>query len=969
MQRKFQISGWLKRRKIRLRGNPNLPTIPSLLREVLVPLAVLLAWGQFGGIRAQGYYPVQNFSSTDYNARRKNWDISQDSRGSIYVANNGGLLQFNGSSWNLYPSPNGSELLSVLCHGDRVYTGCYRELGYWQSDTLGRLSYTSLLPGLRQPLMEEEEVRNIEVVGDYIVFQTQQHLIFYKEGEEENLHVREIRNELPKLFTWDDRLFYQKAGSGIWEIKQGNERMIAYGPGISDNRVVGFFQTDEGWLAVNEDARFIRGEEGAEGSYFPLPSAYKLRGLKVYSAMRGRSGNYFLGTIGSGLVTLDKEGGWVQRQDRSTGLFNNTVLSISEDTSGRIWLGLDHGISVIFPGSPFREWADNAGRLGVIHTALKRNDTLFVGSNQGLFYRPGGATAEFTFVENSEGQVWNLYEYDGVLFCGHHNGTYTLKGTRLIQLSSFPGVWGFRPVPGRTDLLLQGSYQGLSILEKAPNGWTFRNRMSGFSISSRFVEWDGDGRLLINHERKGSFLLEADDDFRRLRVLKTWEAKSDASSLITHRGQVIYGYRSGVDRYDPESREWKPYPEVRQLVSQSGDSLNSILLNNSRQEEFWGFGDRTLFRFSPNLLNGALELESYPISRDLRTQIGREGFECLVEVEPGAYLIGLSEGFLIFRPSESRPVQHEVFLTRGVLNPDSPEERALRPGTWESVIEFGKGSIRLDLGVSELNKFQEVFYRYTLNGEQLTPEEWTPDPTLFLSSLPSGKHQLGVRSRIGATLSSNELSFDIRVIPPWYARTWAWLIYALLAAGIFYTLHLMYRRHYKRESERQELRNRQIREQEKLEAEQKIAHIELEKMQQEVDSKNRELGASTLSLIRKNEILNRIKQMLLKIESRKTEPILDLIDRNLRDEDDWKSFEEAFNNADKDFLKRIKEIHSDLTPHDLRICAYLRLNLSSKEIAPLLNISVKSVEVKRYRLRKKLGLNPKQGLIDYILQL
>ncbi len=954
---------------LRFRLNQDLPEFPRGLRLALLVLSMLCSVGLIGDLWSQGHYPVLNFTSTDYNARRKNWDISQDSRGVVYVANNGGLLRFNGSSWDLYPSPNGSELLSVLCHKNRIYTGCYRELGYWQNDSLGRLSYTSLLPGLNEPLMEEEEVRNIEVVGDYVVFQTQEHLIFYKEGQEGNLYVREVRNELPKLFTWGERLFYQKAGSGIWEIKQGDEEMIASGPGISDNRVVGFFQTEGGWLAINEDARFIRGEEGQEGNYMPVPAEAELRGTKVYSAQRRRSGSFLLGTIGSGLIILDDKGGWVQRQDRSAGLFNNTILSIYEDASERIWLGLDHGISVIFPRSPFREWADNAGRLGVIHTAVKRNDTLFVGTNQGLFFRPSGETAEFTFVEKSEGQVWNLFVYDGVLFCGHHNGTFIFVDGQLRKLSEVPGVWGFRPVPGRTDLLIQGSYQGLSVLEKGPKGWGFRNRMTGFSVSSRFVEWNTNGQLLINHERKGSFLLESDRDFRRLRVLKSWEAKSDASSLITHRGEVIYAYRVGVDQFDPNSQEWIPYPDVRRLVSQSGDSLNSILLSNGSRQEFWGFGNRTIFRFSPNLLNGELELESYPISRDLRTQIGREGFECLVEIEPGAYLIGLSEGFLVFRPSESRPVQHEVYLTNGLLNPDTPKERPLRPGTLESAIEFGQGSIRLDLGVSEINKHQEVFYRYTLNEKQLTPEEWTPDPTLFLSSLPSGKHRLTVRSRIGATLSSNELHFDIRVIPPWYGRPLAWVLYVALAAGMFYTLHLLYRKHYQRESERLESRNRQIREQERLEAEQRIAHIELEKMQQEVDSKNRELGASTLSLIRKNEILNKIKEMLIKIESRKTEPILELIDGNLRDEDDWKSFEEAFNNADKDFLKRIKEMHPDLTPHDLRICAYLRLNLSSKEIAPLLNISVKSVEVKRYRLRKKLSLNPKQGLIDYILQL
>ncbi|MGS0526385.1 helix-turn-helix transcriptional regulator [Zobellia nedashkovskayae] len=76
---------------------------------------------------------------------------------------------------------------------------------------------------------------------------------------------------------------------------------------------------------------------------------------------------------------------------------------------------------------------------------------------------------------------------------------------------------------------------------------------------------------------------------------------------------------------------------------------------------------------------------------------------------------------------------------------------------------------------------------------------------------------------------------------------------------------------------------------------------------------------------------------------------------------------EAFNNTDREFLTRAKELHPNLSSNDLKFCAYLRLNLSSKEIAPLLNISVKSVEVRRSRLRKKLDLKRETKLTDYIL--
>ncbi|HNX78751.1 MAG TPA: LuxR C-terminal-related transcriptional regulator, partial [Prolixibacteraceae bacterium] len=84
---------------------------------------------------------------------------------------------------------------------------------------------------------------------------------------------------------------------------------------------------------------------------------------------------------------------------------------------------------------------------------------------------------------------------------------------------------------------------------------------------------------------------------------------------------------------------------------------------------------------------------------------------------------------------------------------------------------------------------------------------------------------------------------------------------------------------------------------------------------------------------------------------------------------DWEFFQEAFNKADRDFLKKLKEAHPLLTPNDLKLCVYLRLNMSSKEIAPMLNISPQSVEIKRFRLRKKLELDHEQNLTEYILNL
>ena len=165
-------------------------------------------------------------------------------------------------------------------------------------------------------------------------------------------------------------------------------------------------------------------------------------------------------------------------------------------------------------------------------------------------------------------------------------------------------------------------------------------------------------------------------------------------------------------------------------------------------------------------------------------------------------------------------------------------------------------------------------------------------------------------------------------------------------------------------------RNQSQLELKEIEKKQALMTIENKRLSEDIEGKNRELAISTMSMIKKNQFLSKIKKDLLSEGSEsRTGSVIKLIDRHLNNQDDWKFFEEAFNNEDKDFLKKVKELHSSLTNNDLRLCAYLRLNLSSKDIAPLLNISLSSVEIKRYRLRKKMNLSRNEGLTDHLLSL
>ena len=127
----------------------------------------------FSGILlSQEAPPIINYTPNDYEAANQNWSISQSIDRNIYIANNDGLIEFNGAYWKLYPSPNGSIIRSVEVVGDRIYTGCYREFGFWKKDAFGNLEYESISDKVEGLELEEEHFWNIIHVEDWILFQS-----------------------------------------------------------------------------------------------------------------------------------------------------------------------------------------------------------------------------------------------------------------------------------------------------------------------------------------------------------------------------------------------------------------------------------------------------------------------------------------------------------------------------------------------------------------------------------------------------------------------------------------------------------------------------------------------------------------------------------------------------------------------------------------------------------------------------
>ncbi len=899
--------------------------------------------------------PIQNYTPSDYGADNQNWMISQGSNRFIYIANNRGLLQFDGSVWNSYVTPNNSVLRAVNVVGDKIYTGCYADFGFWQKNEYGTLQYNSLIPKLRDVEFEDNQIWNILDYQGWVLFQSAHKLFFYNSAED-TFKIISSENIIYKVFKVGNQMLFHVANEGIYQIKDGDPQLIISDEVVLKDRVINIFEEDNEWILVTRNSGFYKYMDGL--SEWSVEANAAMRELNIFAAIQLKNGDFVLGSISNGIVNVASDGTIDFTIDQKNGLGNNTVLSLFEDQDNNVWAGLDNGITCINTDSPIKTFIDYYGELGTVYTTKIFKNDLYVGTNQGLFHRPLNAiNQKFIFVNGTAGQVWSLYNNnDEQLLCGHHLGTFLIEKGSSKQISSFLGAWDFKMFSHRQDLLLQGNYGGLHILEKINGQWKERNEIKGFKNSTRFFEMDTSNTIWVNNEYKGVFSFKLDANLQNATGVKKHEelALGKTSSLTAFRDNILYASENGIFKYNERLREFSRDSTLSDFFPKK--TYTSGRMSVDKTGKLWVFSKNNISYVDNNDLTNQLHVVNIPIPAHLRK--GVLGFENLEQLNDESYIIGTSNGYLKMDLSKlDSDKTNQVFLNQVSITGLNEDTKHVTLG---ELVEFPykKGTIAFRYSVPEYDKFQDVMFSYMLAGQSNRWSQWSESASVQFENLSFGSYDFSVKAKVGNTVTKNIASYYFKINRPWYSSNTALVVYFVMAVLIGFLVHKAYKFYYHRILKHEQIQN-----------EKAIIQIQNEKLNQDIESKNRELAISTMSIIKKNEVLGKIKKEIKKnLEKKHIQSAIDLIDDNINNKKDWKFFKQAFNNADKDFLDKMKMAHPDLTPNDLKFCAFLRLNLSSKEIAPLLNISTKSVETKRYRLRKRLKLEHDDSLVDYILK-
>lgn len=959
------------------------------LKYCLFYLAFLLPFfAAADNIKSIGVPYVQNYPKSVYLSGNQNWSIAKDKQGVMYFGNAQGLLSYDGRYWAQYKMPNRQIVRSVATSDEGIiYTGGFGEFGYW-SDKKNQLTYTSLTNLIPKSQQIKDEIWKIYTLGKKVIFQSFSTIYIY---ENKKISVVTANQALLFLHQVDQRFYVEIIGSGLFELKGSKLVPLQNSGTLVPKEILSILPYKNGSLLIGTSKEGLFVYNGTNFSPLNSPANAFLKTYQLNNGTRIHNQYYAYGTILNGLIIIDQEGNIVQRINKSSGLQNNTVLSVYADENQNLWAGLDNGIDRIELNSPLYFYFDKTGQFGTVYSSLIYKNNIYLGTNQGLFYSPWSTASgsffnsfDFKLIPNSQGQVWDLTMIDDQLFCGHNDGTFKITGHQLESISTVKGGWTIKKLKSDPNFLIQGTYNGLVLFKKDAAGqWKYWHKIENFGEPSRYVEQDARGDIWVSHAYKGLYKLGLSPDLRRVTSIKTYNEQNGLPSdyninIFNVENRLVFSSDQGFFIYDEISNRFTKYKTLNQELGSFAGS-NKIIDAGSKKYWFINHGKMSLVHL---IEPGKVEIDSNTFS----ILDGRmvQYYENISKISDKNYLMSIDDGFVIYNAEQSEKAKLKLpqVLIRKIEDITDTYHTISEFGNNGSEIEipFSRNSIRISFALPYYRQ-AKVKYQYYLEGYSKQWSEWSPAAQKDFTNLSQGSYVFKVRARINESLVSEETKFEFTILPPFYASKWAYALYFILFVVLLITFKRLYERKLKKDkqaiTDKLQAEKEAFLKKESEATEKQIIKIQTEKLQSQLAGKKRELANSAMSLVYKNELLQKLSEEILKLKDANGKPLAEeqlrkiqkVIDEGMNDERDWNLFESSFNEAHESFFKKLKANHPDLVPNDLKLCAYLHMNMSSKEMASLLNISLRGVEIRRYRLRKKLDVPRDKNLVEFLMEL
>lgn len=938
-----------------------------------------------------GIPQINMYSSIDYKGGSQNWDIDQDKNGLLYFANNEGLLVFDGRNWKLHSLPHKTVVRSVKVAKDgRIYVGAQDEIGYFFPSKNGELVYHSIRHLLPENERKLSDIWDIGIVGDEIFFRATNKILRFYRGK---VNIYKPNNLWEFMGECNGKIYAYDTTLGLLHFNNNRWNQVAAPAQLQHDFVTSILNYGQDTLLVTtlKKGAFLINK----GNVLPMAIAngQQLLQSKMYRAIAINNNWIAIATSATGCYIVDKKGNIIQQFSSEEGLDKNNIRSIFMDRNGNFWLGLDDGINFIAFNNAIKYIYPDRAKQTSSYFSLIDGNQLYVGTSNGVYNTPiqphlsdlSYTKHLFKEVAGTSGQVWELSKINNKILVGHEDGAMVIEDNNAKKIYNSPGTWLFVKPWQDSTTIIAGTYFGLQRIDYLKGNFVSGGNVDGINESLRFLV-PHNNMIWASHPYRGIFRLKLSADKKRVVETRFYGEKDGLPSMLGNsvakiRGKVVIATQKGIFECDEKTDKFIPSALLTPILGRNVYHY----LKEDKQGNIWFISHKKvgLIDFSAKSEGRNYSIVHFPELNSLVVA----GFEHINPYNDQNIFIGAKKGLIHINYKEYskniKPVDVRLslvktigekpkiifggyFLTDGKISPKQDKNEKISVAK-----EFN--SFHFEFSSTLYEQQNNIEFSYQLEGADKDWSPWTGKNEKDYTNLPYGRYVFKVKARNNLGSESAVAEYRFYIKPAWYETIWVYLFYIVALIALIRVLIERQKRIHKREQEH-------LKHMHQLEidsSEKKIVQLQNEKLEADVNFKNKELATMGMNLLQKNKLISKIKEEVVQIA--KTTPadgdfnsymrkVTRLLNEAENGDADWEHFSMHFDHVHSNFLSKLKQRFPNLGANDLKLCAYLKMNLSSKEIAQLMGISARAIEVSRYRLRKKIQVPQEMSLFDYLIQ-
>lgn len=933
-------------------------------------------------------YPIMNhFKPRDYNGGSRIYSIVGNNKGLIFAGDKSGVLVFDGESWRKIEC--GYSVGSMVKgESNTIYLAGSKGIGLLKADSVNVFRFKSL----NNYLSSED---NINKFRHSRVYNFKGHIVFVLDNKiiidtPERLRVLELTYSFDYSQMVNGELYLYSYEKGLFRLENNEVKIVSNNESILDKPVRGIYSYGGELFLINNTKGIYPVSGDLKKPIVNPISNFVLNSFTYYTKQVSDS-LYMINTYYNGMVLFNNKGEILKEYDYLKGLINNTVFDSYLDKSNNLWIGTASGISVSRLNFPFTVYNSPQG-IGTGYSSIEYKGDLYFATSLGLYKKRSSDDRGDVFQKIFEGHVWGLKIIGDKLYFGHYSGIYVWNNRNIQMSALIQGGRNIVPVTQSKDEYITNSTTGLYLLKKDRYGY-LRNktRINGLEENVKKLSYDINNNLWA--ETNSSICkIQLSSDNKQIKKIDHFYRISFGNTLrkiVRINNRLKFVADSGVYNYNYRNQEFYKDSLFNSLYEEKIFPTNIIA---DRFNRLWVFDEGKLHVYE--ITKGGLK-EKY---KDVFSYVNNHyptGQESVFCINEDLILLGIEDSFICFNINNSRA---NISSTAILRNIQVKSDKGVIKNIWgdDKEIQIGQKIVVPDKIVYDYNSIKFYFsagagnymdaeYQSFLEGYDNVWTNWSKETIREFTNLPSGKYRFFIRSRNKINEYSYVSVCEFVISTPWYSSTLAKYCYIFLFIAfifIFYKLvKLRIKRIHQKDFKQQEeilYRKEQERIKDNLIKEKEIVKLRNDKLRGDNLHKSKELANTTMSIIKKNQFLTELKDELEKIKEYSEQNklvtsdikrVIRKVNNDLDNQENWSVFEEYFDSVHENFFAKLKKKFPDLTSKDLRLCAYVRMNLSTKEIAPLLNISVRGVEISRYRLRKKLNLERNDSLGDFLVKM